>query len=282
MTRAPQFLAALFALALPGGAALAQAPVPATVSLNLCTDQLLVALAPPARILGLSPYAYDTWRALAPDGARRFRTLSGTAEEVLVLRPDLVLLGSFNKRATTEAMRRIGFRVEEFDVPRTIPEAKEQITRAGALLGDPEKAARLNARIDAGLSRAQRAAARHRLRILPLQRRGWVSGPATLVGALVASVGLDNVAAELGFGPGLGGVIGLEAIVALKPDALLVEGERGPAADQGQAMLDHPALARTVSGMRIIRLPEGVATCGGPGLADALEHIADEVERLGL
>lgn len=269
--------AALLALALPAAAAPAS-----VVSLNLCTDQLLLALAAPETIRGLSPYARDRWRAMAPDPAGRYPVLSGSAEEVLVLKPDLILLGRFNKRATTEAMRRLGFRVEEFDVPRGIAEAKAQITRAGDLLGRPERAAALNARIEAGLAAARTALARSRLRVLPLQRRGWVSGPATLTGGLIEAIGLGNAAAELGFGRGLGGLVGLESIVMLRPDALLLNAGVEAAEDQGRAMLRHPALARLVPRERIITLPEGLSTCGGPLVAEALEHLAREVARLGL
>ena len=52
-------------------------------SLNLCTDQLLLALVDPAQILGLGPYSRDTTRSWSAADAHRYPRLSGEAEDVL-------------------------------------------------------------------------------------------------------------------------------------------------------------------------------------------------------
>src|SRR5437868_842546 len=70
---------------------------PRIVSMNVCTDQLLIALADPKQILGLSRFSRDaSWSA---DGARRYPVLSGGAEDVLVLKPDIVLASLYDKRS---------------------------------------------------------------------------------------------------------------------------------------------------------------------------------------
>lgn len=271
-------LALVLAL-LPGPAAAQDAPRPAprVASLNVCTDQLLLALADPDQIVGLSPYARDAGRAWVAQ-AGRYRILSGHAEDVLVLRPDLVVAGRFTKRATRELLRDKGLALAEFDAARTLDEARRQIRRMGDLVGRPERAAAEIARLDGALARARAAVARAPLTVLPVQRRGWVSGSDSLMSALLDAVGLANAAGRLGFRAG--GFASLEAIVAVRPDLLLVSSLDEAAEDQGRAFLLHPALERLYPAGRRLVVPERLTVCGGPMLAEALDRLAAEVGRV--
>ncbi|MBK9079818.1 MAG: hypothetical protein IPL91_12170 [Hyphomicrobium sp.] len=78
------------------------------VSLNLCTDQLLLDLVEPERIAGVSYLATDP--TLSADAVRLepFKKLKGTAEEVLALHPDLVIAGEYTTGATVDLLRRLG------------------------------------------------------------------------------------------------------------------------------------------------------------------------------
>src|ERR1700674_5038558 len=67
------------------------AGLPRIASMNVCTDQLLIPLADPEQILGLSRFSRDAWQSFAADDARRYPILSGGAEDILVLRPDIVV-----------------------------------------------------------------------------------------------------------------------------------------------------------------------------------------------
>ena len=247
---------------------------PHVVSINLCADQLLVPLADADQILGLSPYARDRLRSGVAAEAERFPSLSGTAEEVLALKPDFVLSGRFTKRATRELLRQHGVRLVELDAARSIDEAKAQIRQVGELLGHPERAESAVARIDEAASRVG-AAAPSGLTVLPLQRRGWVAGGDTLLGSMLRLVGLTPA---LG-GRSLGRFLTLEEIVARRPDLLAVS-EAGGAEDQGAALLLHPALLRLYPPGRRIVLPDSLnLLCGGPSLAGALDRLAAEIGR---
>lgn len=249
-------------------------------SINLCTDQLLLDLAPSSVILGLSPYAHDPARAWAVDKARAHPALSGRAEEILVLKPDLVLAGRFTRRETRQFLRSQGIRLEEFDVVRSIAEVREQILHAGRLLGQEVRAEARVAAIDAALERLKATAAATRLRVLPVSRRGWVSGADSLTSDLLRAAGLINPARELGLARG--GFASLEAIVALKPEAILVSSHDIKAEDQGAAILLHPVLERLYPPARRLTMPENLTICGGPMLAEAIDHLAREITRLEL
>src|SRR5438128_5707697 len=105
--------------------------LPRVASMNVCTDQLLIPLADPEQILGLSRYSRDRFESWAADAAHRYRILSGGAEDILVIRPDIVVASLFDKRATREFLKAKGLQVVEFDVPRSLNDVKDQIRQMG-------------------------------------------------------------------------------------------------------------------------------------------------------
>lgn len=241
------------------------------VSINLCTDQLVLALAEPERISSLGRFSRRADMAYLARAAQAFPQVRGTAEEVLRLRPDLVLAGAFSGRATRAALMAQGIRVETFAPPRSIAEAKAEIVRAGGIIGAPQRAAALVAEIDGAVAEAA-AVARGRAprTALPLQRRGFASGRDTLVSSVLETAGFLNAAGALSIGSIARAP--LEAIVKLKPDVLVVEG-LGPAADQATALLHHPALKRG-AGVRVVELPTAEVACGGPSLPALIRRLA--------
>jgi iron complex transport system substrate-binding protein len=254
------------------------AELPRFASINLCTDQLLMALADPEQILGLSPYARDPVRSWNVAKASRFPLLSGEAEDVLVLKPDIVVAGRFTKRATRELLKQQGLRVVEFSAARSLDEVKAQLRQMGDLVQHPDRATAEIKRLDAAMAHARSVASAKSYRVLAVARRGWVSGGENLTTSLLSAVGLSNAGGELGLKAG--GYASLEAIVALKPDFLLVSDGGDFAEDEGRAFLLHPALERFYPASKRIVIPERLTVCGGPMLSEALERLASELERV--
>jgi iron complex transport system substrate-binding protein len=266
-----------FALAAFGATAFA-ADLPRVVSMNVCTDQLLLSLADPAQIVGLSRYSRDRWQSFAAGEARRFPILSGGAEDVLVLRPDVVVASLFDKRSTRELLKANGLRLAEFSVPRNLDEVKAQIREMGDIVKHPDRADAEIAKLDAAMAQARRAVVEKHYSVLPLSRRGWVSGRDSLVSSLMSETGLFNAAGSLGVESG--GYASLEAIVNLKPDFLLVSDGGDRADDDGSAFLLHPALERFYPPAKRIVIPERLTVCGGVMLADALDVLVKELARV--
>jgi iron complex transport system substrate-binding protein len=277
MRRRLACLVAMLALASPGRAA-SSANLPRLVSMNVCTDQLVLRLADPEQILGLSRFARDGWQSQAGD-ISRYPVLSGGAEDVLLIRPDIVVASAFDKRSTRELLKAKGLRLAELAVPRNLDEARQQIREAGDITGHPDRAAAEIARLDAALARARRAVSERHYRVLPLSRRGWVAGSDSFVGSLLGEIGLRSAAGDLGFT--FGGFASLEAIVNLRPDFIVVSQAGDTARDEGQAFLLHPALARFYPPEKRIVIPERMTECGGVLLADALDALAAELQRVG-
>lgn len=251
---------------------------PRIASINVCTDQLLLALADSIQIVGVSPHSRDRQRSWAADEADHYRRLSGEAEDLLILKPDLVVSGRFTRRATRELLKEKGVRVVEFDVARSLEDVRRQILRMGELVGHRDRAQHEIARLDAGVERARNAASRTHYRVLSLSRRGWVSGNDSLMTSLLAAAGLSNAARDIGIKSG--GFVSLESIVRTKPDLILIADNSPFAEDQGRAFLLHPALEKLYPPAKRLVVPERLTVCGGTMLSEALDRLTAEIERV--
>jgi len=254
------------------------AALPRIASMNVCTDQLLLPLADPEQILGLSPFSRDAWQSWAADDARKYPRLSGGAEDVLVLKPDVVVASLFDKRSTRELLKAQGLRVTEFSVPRNLDEVKAQIRKMGEIAGHSDRATAEIVRIDGAVARARNVVLEKPYSVLPLSRRGWVFGKDSLISSLLSEVGLFNAAADLELGTG--GFASLETIVKTRPDLLVVSEAGDRAEDDGRAFLLHPALERFYPLEKRIVLPERLTVCGGVMLAEALDVLVKELKRV--
>ena len=246
--------------------------------MNVCTDQLLLTLADPEQILGLSRYSRDGLQSFAADDARRYPNFVGRRRRHSGAAPDVVVASLFDKRSTRELLKEKGLHLAEFAVPRNLDEVKAQIREMGDLVGHPDRAKAEIARLDDAIARARKVVSQHRYKVLPLSRRGWVSGSDSLLSSLLAETGLFNAAGDLGIA--FGGYASLETIVKLKPDFIVVSDAGDRAEDDGHAFLLHPALEELYPPSRRIVIPDRLTVCGGVMIADALDRLVSELKRV--
>lgn len=277
-----RFLLAALVLALSPLPSNAEAMPQRVVSINLCADELLLALADPAQIADLSVYATDPSLSFFAAEAKRFRHDAGAAETVIDVAPDLVLAGRFSKRETKETLARLGYRIVELAPARSIADSIADIRKVAAILGHPERGEALVSRINEARDHAAtmiKAGPGKRQSVVVYLRRGYVTGSQTLTDELLAIVGLDNSGGRLA--GTTGGRVPLEKLIAAPPDYLLVSSLQPTADDQGSALLAHPALAALFPPERRIALPDRLTVCGGPSLPAALDWLASEARRVG-
>jgi iron complex transport system substrate-binding protein len=226
------------------------------ISLNLCTDQLLVMLAP-EHVLALERLARDPALSFVAPQARHLPVVQADAEAVLALHPDLVLAGRYGAQTTVALLRQRGLRVAQFDEAENFGQIAEQTQQVATLLGVPERGRALVASM-----RARLAAIRPRLparTAILWQARGWTAGPGSLGDAILRAAGLRNL--------GTGGVIGVEAMLTHPPDLLVTE-----------TAPDYPSLATDL--VHGLALPEqesvdpALLICGGPFSVAVAEALA--------
>ena len=263
--RRRMILAAFCALSLTGAA-----PVPRKriVSLNTCADQYVLALADPAQIAALSPYGHDPELSAAVGKARAFRTLKRPSEEVLALRPDLLI--GFPSGDSVVGAPPGRWRTLALASADSYAMILAQIRQVAAAVGHPERGEAMIARMDRALAALPRP--KHRGVAAYYQRRGYMTGTGTLVDDLMRRVGLVNLAARLGK-PALS-QLSLEEMIAARPDWLIVEAGSEKVVDQGTEMLHHPILRAIPR----IRVPQAWTVCGGPAYVDAARSITAQLD----
>jgi iron complex transport system substrate-binding protein len=251
------------------------------VSLNPCIDGLLVELAPREHIAAISHYSRDPWRSTIADIARTLPITYETAEEVVSIKPDLVLAGRHSALATRNALSRVGIRFELFDVPMSIAESHEQVRRLAALLHETDRGEALIARIDAAMEHARPAADTPRLTAAVYQPGGLTAGKDTITDELMGIVGLENAPAR--YDVRQHRPIGLEQLLQMPPDILLVGDTTEAAPTHAERIVNHRALRAL--GKRTIRMEYSARLlyCAGPTMIHAvaaLAHARDEALRI--
>ncbi len=256
--------------------AIALAAVPAAgakpariVSINVCTDQLVLMLAERARIVSLSFLATDERASAMSREAAGLPRNHGQAEEIILLDPDIVIASSFTTSATNALLRRLGHRVVEVPVATTLDDVGRSIVLVAEAIGEPEKGRALIDRFAAQISAAKRP--RQGAPLVALYwANGYTSGTGTLANAVVEAAGFRTLGRTLGIAGT--GILPLETLLVARPDVLILGRERAAPALAG-AVLRHPALARSFAGRPLIRLPDNLWLCGTPHVAAAFERL---------
>lgn len=233
------------------------------VSLNPCLDAILLRLAEPARVAALSHYARDSRTSAVAAEASSFPFTYETAEEIVALRPDLVLASRHTAIATRNALERLGIPFALFGVPDTVEDSLAQIAEIARLTGAEAQGAMLEREIRAAIAAAAPPPGLRPIAALILQGRGLAAGPGTLLDEMLARTGFVNAAAR--YGVVYWGEVPLELLIADPPQLLLSEAD-GAGFSQASRMLGHPALAAVSGRMARAAFPETLFYCGGPVL----------------
>jgi iron complex transport system substrate-binding protein len=258
-------LGAAACLVVAAGAVSAEPPQ-RVVSVNLCTDQLALMMAAPGQVVSVTYLAADLDVSAMPEAAEGIVPNRGRAEEVFLMRPDVVLADDWTDAATLSMLERLGVRVERFSPGYTMEDIRANVMKMGAVLGREAVAARIVADFDARLA-ALSARAGEARRAANYAPNGFTWGSRTLSGQIMAAAGFANVADEAGLSNG--GLLPLEMLVMAAPD-VVITGAREPGASQAEDMVRHPAL-------RDLQVTGAVT---GPDWACATPFVLDAVARL--
>lgn len=248
----------------------AVAPVhPTIVSLNPCSDSVLAEVAAPKQILALSHYSRDpSSSSMDVAVAHRFHAVS-TVEEVVALKPDVVIAGTFVPPGTVAAFTKLGLRLVQLPIAANVAESKAQIMQIARLAGRPERGAALNRRIDKALAAAAPPAGSVPVTTVVWQSGGIVPGHNTLITDLLEHAGLASFSAARGMGQA--DLLPLEAMLADPPQLILASGD--PRSNEDR-MLGHPVLA-ALKHTRRERLDPALLWCGGPAIIRAAARLAE-------
>ncbi len=245
------------------------------VSINLCADQFLLALADRKQILALSPSAHNSALSFYADKAKGIARIRDKTESVLTLKPDLVFASAYNKRQTINFLRRQGIPVFIIPPIGTFKDVREKILHVAKTIGQEARGINLAQKFDKTLEVTRSQETGNTRTALYYQRAGYVTGRESLIGALLNHLGLRNQAHKLGVRTV--SYVPIERVIAFPPDLLVVSDWAERRDDQGGAMFSHPALVHALPLFKRIILPVRETVCPGPSLLFALERLAMKV-----
>jgi iron complex transport system substrate-binding protein len=254
------------------------APPQRIVSQTLGTDEILFAICPPSRIVGVSTLARDEVYSNVLQQARASTAPpSMTAETVLRLKPDLIFVASYSRAEVVDMLRASQapiFRFANFD---SLDDMKTNIRIIGRAIGEDAAADQLVADMDRRLAAiAERySEGATRPRVMSYSSDGYTAGGGTLFDEVIRVAGGVNVAASeravCGFAH-----ISAEQVLQWNPD-VIVSGA-GPGQDQvvRDALLRNPAVAGTRAGQtgRIITMPAREFEAASQYVVNAAETLA--------
>lgn len=246
-------------------------PVPRKiVSLNLCADQYLLALADRSQIAGLTPNADNPQMSAAAAQTHGLRILGQSAEEVLAIEPDLVVGLPARRSAIMTALKDQNYPALDLRTAENFATIVEQARIVARAVGKSERGEALIARMERDLA-ALGKPGRDRVAAY-YQRRGFLTGTDTLIDDLMQRAGLVNLARKLGKPPL--SQLSIEELVAARPDFIIVDSATDQIRDQGTEMLHHPALRDIPR----IRLPQAWTVCGGPAYVRAAQSLVAQIK----
>jgi iron complex transport system substrate-binding protein len=230
------------------------------LSLNLCTDQMLLALASHGQIHALSPFSRDKQRSFAHIKALAYPQISGRIEEILREKPDLVLLGAFDKQGSEAIFARHAIKTHRVDEITSLVAAFKELSRLGEVLGTARQS---NALIEA--IKAEIKPQKSPITAIAFERRGYVSGKMSLLGDILAKSGYILPVTTSGF-------ISLEKLIRTNPQRLVLFAHESE--DQGAALLQHEAVLKHFPPKNRIILSEASVLCAGGGLIEAMKILS--------
>ena len=255
--------------AAPASAPQAPATPKRIVSVNLCADQLVLALADRGQIAGLTHNAADPELSAAAAKARGLPLLGNSAEQILAIDPDLVVGMPASRSAALAALPGRTYPLLDLDTADRLGQIYTSIREMAKAVGHADRGEALVAKMEhdlAGLPKPGRG------RVAAYyQRRGYMTGTGTLIDELMTRLGLVNLAGKLGKPPL--SQLSLEEMVAAQPDFLIVESATDTITDQGSEMLHHPALKNIPR----ISIPQAWTVCGSPEYTVAARSIVAQI-----
>lgn len=253
--------ASLLAISVALAAARADAAPRRVASLNLCTDELVLMLASPDRIVSVTHLAQQEAETPLWRQAARYARNDGSLLSVVALRPDLVVTMGGGGRDRTRIAERLGIPTVDLPFAQSLGDVVEGIRRLAVALGRPEAGTALLRRMTA-LMRSAPAARRDTI---------WLGGG----GRTVSAAGLEAqwmALAGMRQRPMQGDRVSLETLLVRPPAILLRSDYRQGQYSAGQRWLAHP-LARHLRAGRTVPTDGRRWTCMGPLMIDEVYRL---------
>jgi iron complex transport system substrate-binding protein len=240
-------------LLLPAG--LQAGSVKGIVSLDLCTDWMLLKFADPAQVRAYSPLLYKYHADWVP---LDLPVHDGSLEHILQLEPQLLISGEYNAILLRKRLQQLGNKVEVLQLPTTLDSIRVYQAEFLSLIGANEGSAAV------GWDRAYPP--RHQSLLL-LGANGIGTGTNTLEDDLLRKAGWVNYIDANGYVS-----LQMERIVANPPDAIY---SSAPLSNSlANLFVRHPAIQSLMTANETARGENWRWQCPGPWSLDLIQELS--------
>ena len=115
--------------------------LPRVVSLNLCADAYLIAIADKQQILALTPQSQQADVSAFAAQAAAYPVSDGQIETLAALKPDVVIVSSYSDPLRNRLIAQLGIEIVRLDAANNFAAALREVEKLGAALGRSAQAA---------------------------------------------------------------------------------------------------------------------------------------------
>ncbi|MBT2969169.1 MAG: hypothetical protein B6D72_01965 [gamma proteobacterium symbiont of Ctena orbiculata] len=266
----------LFLLLLTSLAAATEMPPRRVVSVNLCSDQLLLLLADPRQVASVSHLATEPASSFVAEQAARYPVNHARAEEIIRLEPDLILVTPHTNPRLRTTLEQLGYTLHQLFLGHRLEDIVADIRQLAARLGQVSRGESLIAGMQRRLQSHLPDSAKPSPTAIFYQPRGYTSGSGTLQDEALRLAGWNNLAAQHGvegYAP-----VPLEEILLWQPETLFTSAYTKTGDSLAERQLGHPALQRLLAQRPLREIPYKYWICPGPMLAEAVELLREARE----
>ena len=241
------------------------------LSLDLCTDWMLAKYADPSQVLALSPLLHQypvDWMT------RQWPSHDGSLEQILKLKPDLVITGEYNALMLRRRLQELGLRVEILSLPKSFSEVGLYEQRLLSLLGKTiQKSGKTSHKTDKPpqTSSNSKSYSKSKPKLLLLGPNGIGTGRGTFEDDLLQHTGWDNYLTSEGYSN-----LDLEQIVTNPPDAILWSTPNSVAL--ANLFAKHPVLKQVISKDHWLTTDDWRWHCPGPWSRDLIKQLQAQLK----
>ena len=243
------------------------------VSVNLCTDELLLQLVGTERVAALTKFSADPEVSTVAFQTKVVKKIQGGIEDVQACSPDLLVGGRFSHKETLRFFERSGIPVLTFGLPKHFEDIYTDIHKLAGAVGETGKGDQLVERMQSDLA-ALKQSLGPKKKAFFFQSGGFVPGSGTFENAIMEAAGLENLAASMGIRDY--GSLSLEKLIEMKPDVLIFASDQKKRPTVRGEVLSHPAIRKALPHVKTVTLPSAILNCGSPASVEAVRILVKE------
>jgi iron complex transport system substrate-binding protein len=257
------------------------------VSLNLGTDEILIDLVKPERIVALSYLAEDEGISSIVDKAKKVNkklTDKGNVEAIIALNPDIVFMSDAVSADVGNTLREMGINLYISKTPATIEETKTRVLDVAKVVDEVEKGQALVADMESALAEVNEKLASisddKKRTIIAFSFSGAFGRKTALFNDMCVQAKVVNGAGEAGLEKGE--ILSKEQIVKINPDIFLLptwNTKRQSADSYREEIRSDPAYqnVKAIKNNQLIYVSDRYRYCVSQYVTDSMQQIAKAV-----